>query len=251
MNRLTINLATHPFRNNAIYWTMLGACAALLAGFSLFNMYQYRATGAGIEKWSQTLQDHKQRLDDLSAEIAGMTKGVRKIDLKGLSDRGGFANGIILSRLFSWSTLFDRLEEVMPENVRLRSVRPAISREGIEVSVDAVTRDYASLLKFEENLIDSDFFTFVYPLSENTREAQGEINFNLTFGYMPAGKKAGAEGASVPPAAALAAPETAEQPAGATGAAPPAAPEAAGREGEEEVAPEEEEPQQDPNTGGP
>ena len=248
MNRLTINLATHPFRNNAIYWTMLGACAVLLAGFSLFNMYQYRATGAGIEKWSQTLQDRKQRLDDLSAEVAGMTRGVRQIDLKGLSDRGGFANGIILSRLFSWSTLFDRLEEVMPENVRLRAIRPAISREGIEVSVDAVTRDYASLLKFEENLIDSDFFTFVYPLSENTREAQGEINFNLTFGYMPAGKKSGAEGEGVPPTAV---PETAEQPAGATGAASPAAPEAAAQEGEEEVAPEEEEPRQDPNTGGP
>ncbi|HZE89518.1 MAG TPA: hypothetical protein VE404_08225 [Verrucomicrobiae bacterium] len=140
-----------------------------------------------------------------------MTQTVTRLDLKSLSDRSSFANGIILSRLFSWSDLFDRLEKVQPENVRLRSIRPVITKEGTEVSVDALTRDYDSLLRFEASLLDSDYFSFVYPLQESSKEGQGEIRFNLAFGYIPEGKAkaaqrrlgpgAPADGAASPPAA--------------------------------------------------
>jgi Tfp pilus assembly protein PilN len=199
VSRLNLNLASRPFHNNVVYWLAFGACAVLLAAFTAYNSHQYGSLGAEIEKWDGVRRQQQAEFAQLSNDVVVMTQTVSKLDLKGLNARSAFANTIILSRLFSWSDLFSRLEKVQPENVRLRSIRPVITKEGTEVSVDAMAKDYDNVLKFEASLLDSDYFSFVYPLQESTREAQGggEIRFNLAFGYVPEGrKKAGARAAA-------------------------------------------------------
>lgn len=228
MTRFNVNLATRPFRNNLVYWIAFGGCFALLTGFSWYNVHQYKAAGGEIKRWDENLRGRQDEFARLSSEVVSMTQTAGKLDLKALNERSAFANGIILSRLFSWSDLFSRLEKVQPETVRLRSIRPVITKEGTEVSVDAMTKDYDSLLRFEASLLDSDYFSFVYPLQESTREVQGEIHFNLAFGYVPAGKNGAAK------ASEASAPD-ANSPAEAPGAGEPTAagPNAAGKAAEE------------------
>ena len=188
MSQIQINLATRPFHNNIVYWLTFGGCFAVLVGFTWYNAARFEGTAAEIARWEEMLQQRESEFSSLSNDVTTMTQTVAGMDLKALNERSAFANGIILGRLFSWSQLFDRLEKVQPENVRLRSIRPVITKEGTEVSVDAMTRDYDSLLKFEAALLDSDYFSFVYPLQESSKESQGEIHFNLAFGYVPEGK---------------------------------------------------------------
>jgi hypothetical protein len=198
---LTINLATRPFRNNAVHWIALATFTLLLSGYSWYNVRAYNAAGGSLAELTQKLKEQREEFDALNAEVGNMTTTVARMDLKTLNDRGSFANGIILGRLFSWTSLFDRLEKIQPEDVRLRSVRPTISREGIEVAVDGVSRDYSGILKFEEALLDSDYFSFVYPQQESSRESSGnEIHFNLAFGYVPEGKNAAEKARSGGPA---------------------------------------------------
>ncbi|MBI3449127.1 MAG: hypothetical protein HY049_09450 [Acidobacteria bacterium] len=193
MIRFGINLATRPFRNNLLHWAGIMLAAVALAAFTEYNARTYSQTGEEVAKWDGIREDQHAEFARLSTEVVSMTQTVTKLDLKSLNDRSSFANGIILSRLFSWSDLFDRLEKVQPENVRLRSIRPVITKEGTEVSLDALTRDYDSLLRFEASLLDSDYFSFVYPLQESSKEGQGEIRFNIAFGYIPEGKAKAAE----------------------------------------------------------
>ncbi len=225
MNRLGINLASRPFRNNFIHWGAFGACFVLLTAATWYNVHQFRAAGAEILALEEALRSRQESFATLAADVATMTETVSQVDLNALDERSSFANGVILSRLFSWTQLFDRLEEVQPENVRLRSIRPSVTREGIQVQVDAVAKEYASVLRFEEALLDSDYFTFVYPTQETSRESQGEIQFNLAFGYVPAGK--------TPPEPLPAAPTASAVPGAAPEAAPPA-------EVEDEEVPDEE-----------
>jgi Tfp pilus assembly protein PilN len=194
VKKISINLATRPFRNNAIHWISFGTSVAFLIGFTWFNVYQYRVSASEKARWSAEIEERRAMLDGMAADVATMTRDIQHVDLKQFSDRSAFANAIILSRVFSWSTLFDRLEKVLPENVRLRSIRPVFSKKGTEVSVEALAKDHMSLLKFEEALTDSEYFAFVYPLQEiKSKEGAGEINFSLTFGYVPAGKAAARE----------------------------------------------------------
>jgi Tfp pilus assembly protein PilN len=251
LNRLGINLATRPFRNNAMYWIAFLTCGALLSLFTWYNVHQYHVTEREVRIWSDRLRNSKGGLEQLSSDAASMTAGVRQVDLKALNDRSTFVNGIIMSRLFSWTQLFDKLESVLPENVRVKAIRPAITHEGIEVTVDAVAKDFPNLLKFEKNLLDSDSFKLVYPLQESTKEGQGEITFNLSFGYVPQGR---AEAAGAPESKASERPAAAGAPAARASAPKGSHKESAGPvDGnvvdEDEVMPDEEdEPDEDANT---
>jgi Tfp pilus assembly protein PilN len=221
-----LNLATRPLRNNVVFWLTFGACFVLLAGFSWYNLHQYRATGDEMAGRADSLRSQQEEFARLNGEVGSMTQNVNKLDLKALNERSLFANGIILSRLFSWSDLFDRLEKVQPETVRLRSIRPVISKEGTEVNIDALTKDYDSLLRFEASLLDSDYFSFVYPLQESTKESPGggEIHFNLAFGYVPEGKKGAGKPARPAPGAGAEAPQDPNAPPAADPDAPAADP---------------------------
>lgn len=187
MRRFTINLASRPFRNNVLHWTGLAVVVGLLIAFTWYNVSDYRAAEGDLERWMQALREHRESIALVDRDIARMKSDVAGMDLVAFSKRSDFANEIILSRLFSWTSLFDRLEQVMPPKVRLRSIRPSLGKEMIEITIDGMTPDHSSLIDFEEALIASEYFTFVYPVQESSKVKAGEINFSVTFGYLPEG----------------------------------------------------------------
>lgn len=231
MNRFSINLASRPFHNNTLYWAGLVACVVLLSAFTWYNVDLYASAEHDLERWNEALADHREAITGLDREVEAMRRDVEHLDLVALSERSSFANQIILSRLFSWTSLFDRLEEVMPPKVRLRSIRPSIGAEMIEITLDGMTPNPDALLEFEESLIKSDYFTFVYPLHESSRVKQGEINFSLTFGYVPDGTDRGAE----EDPGAMAVPETEPETAPPPAAAQPAPEQASAGSGQEDA----------------
>jgi hypothetical protein len=129
-----------------------------------------------------------------------MNKSVSGLDLTTLNSKSAFANGLLLSRRFSWSLLFDRMEELAPPNVRIRSIRPSISTRGIEIQIDGMAHTPEDLYEFEQALVSSDYFSGVYPESENTKEGRGDLNFDITMDYVQAGKTASSTTAARLPA---------------------------------------------------
>ncbi|HZI93640.1 MAG TPA: hypothetical protein VFE84_05325 [Patescibacteria group bacterium] len=184
----SINLAHRPFRNNSIYYGVFITCAVLLTAASGYNVYDFVRTGGELARLNAEYTDRQQKYLELREEVEKMKKDVGSLDLTTLNAKSAFANGLILSRLFSWSTLFDRIEDLIPPNVRIRSIRPAISNKGIEIQIDGMARVPGDLYEFEQGLVNSNYFTAVYPVSENSKESRDEINFDLSMNYVPAGK---------------------------------------------------------------
>lgn len=211
----TINLARRPFRNNTIHYAVFATCFVLLAAASAYNVYDYVSTGAKLTSLGQELGERTDRYRGLADDVERMKAEVSRLDLTTLNTKSNFANGLILSRLFSWSALFDRIEDLIPSDVKIRSIRPAISPKGIEIQIDGMARTPQALYEFETALDGSNYFTGVYPLSESTRESKTELNFDLMMNYIPAGR------APKPPAtpAAATAAATGQQPADGTQAA--------------------------------
>jgi hypothetical protein len=55
-----------------------------------------------------------------------------------------------------------------------------------------------ALYEFQKALDEDEHFANVYPLSENTRETRGELNFDLVMDYVPGGKEEDTATASQP-----------------------------------------------------
>ncbi|HXI04110.1 MAG TPA: hypothetical protein VNI57_13125, partial [Candidatus Saccharimonadales bacterium] len=183
MRRFSINLATRPFRNNTVYWVGLVLCVAGLSFFTWLNLNLYERSGRETEHWEEVMEGHRTALLALDKEVRTMKSAVADIDLEAFGERSEFANKIIMSRLFSWTSLFDRLEQIQPPKVRLRSIRPSITKTGVEIGVDGLTPDPKALLEFEDALMKSKYFNYVYPHLESEQVKKGELNFSLSFGY--------------------------------------------------------------------
>ena len=184
----TINLARRPFRNNSAFYSVFAACFVLLLAATIYNANDFFARGDELSTLRQRLADRSHRYTQIFQDVEVMKKEMARVNLSVLSQKSAFANGLIVSHLFSWSLLFDRLEEIIPYDVKIRAIRPAISAQEIEIQIDGMTKSAVDLYEFEARLSESEYFSSVYPLSENTRESRNEINFDLALSYIPAGK---------------------------------------------------------------
>lgn len=210
MRAPSINLARRPFRNNTVHYAVFGACAVLLLGATVVNVREFFLRGSELTVLREQLSIGHQRYDRLFKDVETMKREISAVNLELLNDKSAFVNGLILSRLFSWSLLFERLEELLPYDVKVRSIRPSISTKEIEIQIDGMAKNYLDLYEFEARLGDSEYFVGVYPLNEDTRQSKGELNFDLIMKYLPAGKS-GQEPSPPTPTAGLPPVETQEQ----------------------------------------
>ncbi len=80
-------------------------------------------------------------------------------------------------RAFSWTGLFARLEQVIPEGVRLTSVSPSVRKGQVELDVDAAVRSREAGWEFVRVLEDGGDFYDVYPKSESGNEFRYGIRY--------------------------------------------------------------------------
>ena len=201
MNHL--NLSRRPFLNtrpvtrvSLVLWA-LGALL-LLGNVTLFWNYLSGSTEkrAELERMKEQVERERESVGRLEARIAGLELGEQ-------NELVGFLNRKIAERTFSWSLLFDRLAQTMPDNVRLltlqpsaiggddrdrrsaRTSRPApLASERVELIIQAEAKDEDQMNEFVNNL-------FAHPSFANpdfTDEAvteRGDLRYSLRVTYLP------------------------------------------------------------------
>ena len=76
----------------------------------------------------------------LRQEAATIRGQINAKDLETVANAAREANGIIDQRAFSWSELFDQLEQTLPDDVRIKVVDPTLTSDGqfvIRIAVEA------------------------------------------------------------------------------------------------------------------
>ncbi|MFB3778674.1 MAG: hypothetical protein ACE141_13735 [Bryobacteraceae bacterium] len=125
--RITINLASEPFRRNR---PMVAASVAV--GLALSVLLAMLISMAVLERGSeaQTRQDIAQlerRIGRLTAEQRKLEADLRRPENAEVLDRVLFINSLLYRKGVSWTRIFSDLEGVMPYNVRLISIRPQVN----------------------------------------------------------------------------------------------------------------------------
>ncbi|MCM2268618.1 MAG: hypothetical protein NDJ75_00775 [Thermoanaerobaculia bacterium] len=190
MNWQAPNLARRPFLHLRPLRRVAAALALVAVALTAWNVASYLRVGSGhaarvaeLERLAAETAAARDRLATLTADLATR-------DLAAENRRAAFLNERIAQRTFDWNALFDRLAEVQPGGVRLRSLTPRFAagatdgRAAVALTLDAEASDGEAMLELVDNLFAHP--SFASPnLSRESRQRGGEVDFDLTVDYFP------------------------------------------------------------------
>ena len=137
---VSINLASQPFRRDrklligsAVAGVLLFGLLCLLVTLNLMERNRLASTRAEIERIDRQLQT-------IAKEQSKFDAVLRRPENAQVLDRSLFLNGLIYRKGISWTKIFADLEEILPYNVRLISIRPSVNtldQVSLEMNVGA------------------------------------------------------------------------------------------------------------------
>jgi Tfp pilus assembly protein PilN len=181
---LHLNLASRPFRDYRPVYAVVVVMALLTAFLGLNNfdtLLRYRTetktTRADIAKLEEQVAEEQARTNTLGQRLRG-------IDVKLLSSQTEFANAQLAERAFSWSELLDRLERVLPADVRLQSVNPSFEKDGlVHLSMTCDTKNGDGLTATINHFNGDPHFANAFPHSED--QQPGGYRISIMVDYRP------------------------------------------------------------------
>ena len=198
MQSLDLNLASRPFRNNTLLWVGFGLTLLTLLVMTGLNLRSHASHRSELEALQGRVSGIESHRRGLHARAATARREIGTVDVEALAIRAQKANEVIRWKAFSWTLLFNRLEEVQPYDIQMASIQPAFRPQadvsnarnldqvaGVPVAVDGTARDLRAFFALERALVDSPYFTRVEPERTDTDGQTGETVFRLRFIYDP------------------------------------------------------------------
>lgn len=184
MKPIHLNLASRPFRDYRPVYAAVVVMALLTAFLALNNIDTFlvyrtdtKTTRANIAKLEGETAEEQRRTDSLTQRLRG-------VDLKALASQTEFANAQLAQRAFSWSELLDRLEKVLPTDVRLQSISPGFGKDGlVHLSMTCVSKTGEGLTATINRFNADSHFANAFPFTET--QQMGEYHFTLGVDYRP------------------------------------------------------------------
>jgi Tfp pilus assembly protein PilN len=183
-----LNLSTRPF---PAYRLINVALASLLAVLMVLSVWQT----IGFVRFSRL--SRAIRTAEIEARIEAGSLGKRVAELESPLDRPeaaaklneiGFLNHLIARKNLSWTRLLADLEDLVPNNVHLVSLNPAIGANSeVTLQIDMQSRSIADAADFIHRLEKSTVFQNVKVSSESKKQTTGLTDFEirLTVDYYP------------------------------------------------------------------
>jgi hypothetical protein len=142
---------------------------------------------------TSALHDEVMRLEGEAAQLRSEQASLRAVapEPRALA-RWLVVKDLVDRRAFSWTNLFARLEERLPDGARLVAIAPKVNRGEIVLDVLAVVRSPEVGWQFMRTLEEGGDFDDVFPLSEG---AAGEFHYTMRYRPRPEPAAANAPGA--------------------------------------------------------
>ena len=137
---LRTNLSTRPFYNERAVQIILGVIVLIVLAVTAFNVAELIRLTASQRTLGAHAVESEREAARLRADAAAIRAQINEKELEVVANAAREANGIIDQRAFSWSELFDQLEQTLPDDVRITAVDPILGEKGefvILISVQA------------------------------------------------------------------------------------------------------------------
>ena len=185
MKPLHLNLAAKPYRDYRPFTLVLAVGWLLFLSLAYVNVVTYlryktatKQTSAAIDRLErQTVEEHR-RAEEASARLA-------RIDLKTLAAQTEYVNTQLAQHAFSWSELLDRLEHVLPSDVRIEGVAPRFDKSGlVHLVLQCHGKSNDSMVQTIDAFHADQHFANPFPSTELAGDKESQ--FTLDVDYRPA-----------------------------------------------------------------
>jgi Tfp pilus assembly protein PilN len=185
LRAIHLNLASRPYRDYRPVYVVVVLISLATAFLMLSNIDTYlkyvhetKTQRTKIEQLDAQTAQESQHADQLQSQVAG-------VNFKALNAEVKYVNSQLAERAFSWSELLDRLERVLPKDVRIATLAPSFDKNG------AVRLDMSCVSKTADGLVDTinalnrdPAFSQPFPHSSETADG-GVYSFSISVQYHP------------------------------------------------------------------
>ncbi len=184
--RLDINLATHPYEDAREFWVRWGLGVGVLAALTLFLL------GVTVNDWGKAGRDRRE-IAQLQQQIAERDRERAQaqsyLDLaanRSTRDQSQFLNGLIQRKSFSWTRVFEDLEQVMPGNLHVVSLRPELNDQSqMELQMKVACDSRAAAVELVHRMEGSKHFQGAQLVDASEASQSGNIAASVTAVYVP------------------------------------------------------------------
>ena len=182
MKPIHLNLAAKPYRDYRPYLAVMAIGWLLVAIMALNN----------VDTWYRYQHDTKTTRDEIAAldrqteieqkKLQTSEQRLRGVNIALLSKQTDYVNTVLAERAFSWSELLDRLEHVMPDDVRLLSISPSFNKNGlVHLNLSCVGKNGSSMVSTIDRFNGDGHFYRPFPTSENNTGAGYEFGIGVDY----------------------------------------------------------------------
>jgi len=185
--RLDINLATRPYEDAREFWGRWGLGVGLLALATLALLgWTYRSwVHAGKER--QSIAKLEAQIAERNRERAHAQAFLDLAVNRSTRDQSQFLNGLIQRKAFSWTRVFEELEQVMPPNLHVVSLRPELNEQSqMELDMKVAGETRAAAVDLVQHMEGSKHFQGAQFVQENVGSEGGSgVTANVIALYVP------------------------------------------------------------------
>lgn len=184
MKPLHLNLAAKPYRDYRPYIAVMAIGWLLVALMALNN----------LDTWYRYQHDTKTTRDEIASlqrqteleqtKLQTAEQRLRTVNVPLMTAQTQYVNSVLAERAFSWSELLDRLERVVPDDVRLVAISPSFNKNGlVHLSLSCVGKTGQSMVSMIDRLNADPHFARPFPNAE-TNTGTG-YEFGISVDYRP------------------------------------------------------------------
>ncbi len=206
--RFDLNLATHPYEDSKRFYAQwiptLAVLAALAIGLSWFAYSQY----AEYRRQNRELNELQSKIKEWEKVKTEAADVLARPDNSGTRDQAAYLNDLFRRKAFSWTQVMADLEKIMPAQVQVASIKPALTPEGaLEFTLIVNTRRRDNGIELVRRMEGSPRFAYPQIRAERAQAegSTGQPEYSLEIGalYQPLVAQTSAAQTSIarPPAA--------------------------------------------------
>src|ERR1700730_2581928 len=187
--RVDINLATHPYEDSGPLWLRWGGALAVLGFFTLILLYSVVAGWTSARRDRSLIRQSQQQIAERDQEKVKAEATLNLPENRSTRERSQFLNDLFRRKAFSWTKVFEDLERVMPPQLHVVSIQPAMAPDNqleIKLVVAGESRERAIELvrkmegshRFQQTKIDQES-------SRNGQTPGDNVQFDISASYVP------------------------------------------------------------------
>ena len=149
---LKLNLATRPFYNERVIDSvllLLGIVALVLMVAGGRTVFQLSNTYTDVVRMAELSET---QVGTVTQEMVALNQSVSEDELEAVSLSAGEANRLIDQRVFSWTELFNIIEQTLPNRVMLTGLRPIRNSGSMTLTIGVIGERITDIEQFIEDL---------------------------------------------------------------------------------------------------